>query len=129
MVISNLKWEVLQYWQNKEITEKGEVDNRNIKINKYQDDAKMFADGVTGNSNEMYQYGISSLITDRARVYKGGSWKDRAYWLTPGSRRFLDETQSTDAIGFRCAMDRLGSQTSKSKNNQRKKVDYNKKRR
>ena len=118
-----------QYWQNKEITEKGEVDNRNIKINKYQDDAKMFADGVTGNSNEMYQYGISSLITDRARVYKGGSWKDRAYWLTPGSRRFLDETQSTDAIGFRCAMDRLGSQTSKSKNNQRKKVDYNKKRR
>ena len=55
--------------------------------------------------------------------------KDRVYWLTPRSRRFLDETQSTDAIGFRCAMDRLGSQTSKSKNNQRKKVDYNKKRR
>ena len=111
-----------QYWQNKEITEKGEVDNRNIKINKYQDDAKMFADGVTGNSNEMYQYGISSLITDRARVYKGGSWKDRAYWLISRKQKILDETQSTDAIGFRCAMDRLGSQTSKSKNNQRKKL-------
>ena len=96
MVILNHKW--VQVLENKEITEKGEVDNRNIKINKYQKDAKMFADGVTGNSNEMYQYGISSLITDRARVYKGGSWKDRAYWLTPGSRRFLDETQSTDAF-------------------------------
>ena len=37
----------------------------------------------TGNSSEMYDYGSSSLITDRTRVYKGGSWKDRAYWLNP----------------------------------------------
>ena len=51
----------------------------------------------------------NSLINNRARVYKGGSWKDRAYWMTPGSRRFLDETQSTDFIGFRCAMIRVGS--------------------
>ena len=94
---------------NKEITEKGEVDNRNIKINKYQDDAKMFADGVSGNSNEMYQYGISSLITDRARVYKGGSWKDRVYWLTPEVED-LDETQSMDATDLD-VNDRLGSQT------------------
>jgi formylglycine-generating enzyme len=58
-----------------------------------------------------YQYGISSLINDRARVYKGGSWKDRAYWMSPGTRRFMDETQSTDDIGFRCAMVRVGSPT------------------
>jgi gliding motility-associated lipoprotein GldJ len=58
-----------------------------------------------------YAYGISSLINDRSRVYKGGSWKDLAYWLTPGSRRFIDETQSTDDIGFRCAMVRVGSPT------------------
>ena len=51
----------------------------------------------------------NSLINNRARVYKGGSWKDRAYWMTPGSRRFLDEAQSTDYIGFRCAMVRVGS--------------------
>jgi formylglycine-generating enzyme required for sulfatase activity len=50
-----------------------------------------------------------------ARVYKGGSWQDRAYWLSPGNRRYLDQEQSTATIGFRCVMDRLGSQTKKGK--------------
>lgn len=51
---------------------------------------------------------INSMITDHVRVYKGGSWKDRAYWLNPGSRRFLDENEAASDIGFRCAMTRLG---------------------
>jgi len=51
----------------------------------------------------------TTLISDHSRVYKGGSWRDRAYWLNAGSRRFLDERQSTCTIGFRCAMDRVGS--------------------
>ena len=49
------------------------------------------------------------MIDDKARVYKGGSWKDRVYFMTPGTRRFLDEKLSTDYIGFRCAMTRVGS--------------------
>lgn len=53
----------------------------------------------------------ASLISDRSRVYKGGSWKDRSYWLSPGARRFLEEDQSTDDLGFRCAMTRVGSPT------------------
>ncbi|MFN8143678.1 MAG: SUMF1/EgtB/PvdO family nonheme iron enzyme [Bacteroidia bacterium] len=56
-----------------------------------------------------YDFGITSLINDKARVYKGGSWKDRAYWLSPGARRFTDEQQRTNDIGFRCAMTRVGS--------------------
>ena len=56
-----------------------------------------------------YKYTVHTLINDRARVYKGGSWKDRAYWMSPGTRRFLDEDQATDNIGFRCAMARVGS--------------------
>lgn len=52
---------------------------------------------------------FSSLISDKVRVYKGGSWKDRAYWLIPGTRRFLDQDQATNDIGFRCAMTRVGS--------------------
>jgi len=51
----------------------------------------------------------TTLVSDKSRVYKGGSWKDRAYWLNSGSRRFLDEDKSTATIGFRCAMDRVGS--------------------
>ncbi len=57
----------------------------------------------------LYNSGTSTLIDDKARVVKGGSWKDRAYYMTPGSRRFLDENQSTDWLGFRCAMARVGS--------------------
>ena len=52
-----------------------------------------------------------SLVSDHARVYKGGSWKDIPYWSSPGARRYLDEDEATDYIGFRCAMSRVGSQT------------------
>jgi hypothetical protein len=61
----------------------------------------------------------TSLISDKSRVFKGASWKDRAYYLNPGTRRFLEEDRSLSTIGFRCAMDRIGSPsgigTSKSK--------------
>jgi len=58
-----------------------------------------------------YMSGKSTMIDDKARVVKGGSWKDLAYYLTPGTRRFLDENQQTDWLGFRCAMARVGSPT------------------
>lgn len=64
------------------------------------------------HSQTMYDYSITTMINDKARVYKGGSWKDVAYWMMPGTRRFLDEDHSTDYIGFRCAMDRVGGQIS-----------------
>jgi formylglycine-generating enzyme required for sulfatase activity len=51
-----------------------------------------------------------SLISDKSKVYKGGSWADRAYWLSAGNRRFLDQDKTSATIGFRCAMDRLGEQ-------------------
>jgi gliding motility-associated lipoprotein GldJ len=59
--------------------------------------------------NRMYQWGVTTLISNRSRVYKGGSWDDRAYYIQPAIRRFLDESQSTSDIGFRCAMSRAGS--------------------
>ena len=62
----------------------------------------------------------TSLISDEVRVYKGGSWKDRAYWLDPAQRRYLAQYQATDYIGFRCAMSRLGSKT----NNIKKKARH-----
>ncbi|MEM1258014.1 MAG: gliding motility lipoprotein GldJ [Bacteroidota bacterium] len=57
----------------------------------------------------------TSLINDEVRVYKGGSWRDRAFWLDPGQRRYLPQYMATDDIGFRCAMSRVGSK-SKTKN-------------
>ena len=61
------------------------------------------------STNQMYEYGVTSLITDKARVVKGGSWKDPAYYLSPGVRRFLDEDDASSTVGFRCAMIRVGS--------------------
>ena len=58
--------------------------------------------------NNAYSY---SLMGDNVRVVKGGSWKDIPYWAQPGNRRFLAEDESTDWIGFRCAMSRLGALT------------------
>jgi hypothetical protein len=58
------------------------------------------------NPRESYQM---SLVNDQAHVYKGGSWKDRAYWMVPGTRRFLDHRQAAPWLGFRCAMARVGS--------------------
>mgnify|MGYP000086872306 FL=1 len=51
----------------------------------------------------------TTLISDNAHVYKGGSWRDRAYWIVGSNRRFLDAELSSATIGFRCAMDRVGS--------------------
>ncbi|MDA9344894.1 gliding motility lipoprotein GldJ [Flavobacteriales bacterium] len=108
-------------------TEKSSQDTENIKIDKINNNTSKYKDSsFASNSNEMYDYGNTTLISDRTRVYKGGSWKDRAYWLNPGTRRFLDQSQSTDCIGFRCAMDRVGPSKSELKQNQRIEVDYSK---
>ena len=114
-------------WNNF-LSEKSDKDTSRVKLDKWNQNASKYKDAAkTGNSGEMYDYGSSSLITDRTRVYKGGSWKDRAYWLNPGTRRFLDQDQSSDAIGFRCAMDRVGAPKSNYKENQRRGADYSKK--
>jgi formylglycine-generating enzyme len=65
-------------------------------------------------SNNLYtglydKAGWNTLIDDHVRVYKGGSWKDVAYWMSPGTRRYLEEDSATATIGFRCAMIRAGS--------------------
>jgi len=60
-------------------------------------------------TEQMYEYGVTSLISDESRVIKGGSWNDGIFYLSPGSRRYLNEDESSATIGFRCAMIRVGS--------------------
>jgi hypothetical protein len=60
-------------------------------------------------SGVTYGYGITTLISDKSRVVKGGSWSDMPYWLSPGARRYLEEDQSSSTIGFRCAMTHYGA--------------------
>ena len=91
------------------------ADSRNFKDGDYRSqivegnkDWNAFKDKT--NTNSMYKDGqFSSLISDETRVYKGGSWKDRPYWLLPGTRRYKLETEAANDLGFRCAMTRVGS--------------------
>lgn len=88
------------------VTEEESKDRRNYQranvINYLDGDEQEFIE---------YEYGVTSLISDKSRVYKGGSWGDRAYFLSPGTRRHLEEDLSSSKIGFRCAMIRMGSPT------------------
>ncbi|OFX38697.1 MAG: gliding motility lipoprotein GldJ [Bacteroidetes bacterium GWE2_40_63] len=109
----------------REITEEEAIDRRNY----LQADNINYLDGDFASSidydNEdasrergskrMYKTGkdrndpmMTSLVSDHSRVYKGGSWRDRTYWLGAGTRRYLNENLSQDDLGFRCAMIRVG---------------------
>ncbi len=85
-----------------------EAENVN-RLNYKKSDVINYLDGDQPDYYAPYGYGQSSLINDKARVYKGGSWNDMAYYLSPGTRRYLQETQALSTLGFRCCMVRLGS--------------------
>jgi formylglycine-generating enzyme required for sulfatase activity len=108
------------------VTVEENIKRRNYQYSDYRDyldgdaeSSQYYQDGGSEGQANMYDYGTSTLIGNTTRVYKGGSWKDRAYWLSPGTRRFLEEDQATDYIGFRCAMDRVGFQNLDEKRNKR----------
>jgi gliding motility-associated lipoprotein GldJ len=91
---------------------------------KMKDDQRMYDSpkhnvSVDSLGNMVKKYDKSSkrttLINDDVRVYKGGSWRDRAYWLDPAQRRYFPQDIATDFIGFRCAMSRVGPKADKKK--------------
>jgi sulfatase modifying factor 1 len=93
-----------------DVTEEDNIKRRNYK----RADNIGFKDELQYTDLEQkYDFGVTSLIDNAARVYKGGSWADRAYYMSPGNRRYLDQEQSTAMIGFRCVMDRVGDMTKK----------------
>jgi len=75
---------------------------------------KILADSL-GKMNKKFDKSDkrTTLVDDNVRVYKGGSWRDRAYWLDPASRRFFPQDMATDYIGFRCAMSKVGPKSKK----------------
>jgi len=109
----------------REITQEEAIDRRNYQqadnINYMDGDFESsisFSDEDASRergSNRMYDNGktrndprMTSMVSDHTRVYKGGSWRDRTYWLGSGTRRYLNENFSQDDLGFRCSMIRVG---------------------
>jgi sulfatase modifying factor 1 len=64
-----------------------------------------------GDESSMVEYEMdaTTLISDETRVIKGGSWADLAYYLSPGTRRYMQQDDASSTLGFRCAMIRVGS--------------------
>lgn len=113
-------------------TQFSKSDNKNFRdgdksSSRYYDESNISEDedmynspqnAVTLSNGEIErQYDDSSsrttLIDDYVRVYKGGSWKDREYWLDPAQRRYFPQDKATNDIGFRNAMSTVGSKSSK----------------
>lgn len=87
------------------------TDQELIGNNRYETrtaDVRAYGDGDS-LSQFSYNYGNTSLLNNDTKVIKGGSWADRAYYLSPGTRRFMQSNQASSTVGFRCVMDRLGS--------------------
>ena len=136
IVARNLPGEILQVPVDENDTylrtQFSESDNRNFRDGDKQSSRyfQSFAD-ADSESDRMYDSPINriekdstamvkkydhantrtTLIDNEVRVYKGGSWRDREYWLDPAQRRYLPQTMATDDIGFRNAMSRVGSKS------------------
>ena len=93
--------------------EEGEDSNADITRKMYDSPKHTVGANSDGTLNREYDKSNTrtSLVDDQARVYKGGSWKDREFWIDPAQRRFYPEDMATDYIGFRCAMSRVGSRS------------------
>ncbi|HPF67851.1 MAG: SUMF1/EgtB/PvdO family nonheme iron enzyme [Flavobacteriales bacterium] len=111
------------------VTVEENIDRRNYRESDNIDfidgdiNSSIYYDQAGYEGNPMYDWGKSTLINDHSRVYKGASWADRIYWANPGTRRYLDERQSTATIGFRCAMTRVGSPVGLGDEKRRSKID------
>ena len=103
--------------------EEGEDSNSDVTRKMYDSPKHIVGANSDGTMNREYDKSNTrtSLVNDQARVYKGGSWKDREFWIDPAQRRFYPEDMATDFIGFRCAMSRVGSKSmNKKKRNEMK---------
>lgn len=77
---------------------------------------QVYADSTGGLQREYDKSNNrTTLVSNEVRVIKGGSWRDRAYWLDPAQRRYFPQDMASDYIGFRCAMSRVGSKSQKGK--------------
>ena len=107
---------VVNDWGRIEITYDPEDDKRNYldgdSTSRFETDYPLDTIGLSEEQKATVKVDPTDIlaprITDNTRVYKGGSWNDRIYWLDPTTRRYMDQDGRSSTIGFRCAMSMLG---------------------
>ena len=109
---------ILTAYGTLEVEFEGRDDKRNFRdgdtYSLFVTDYPLDTVGLTEEQMANVKYDPSDIlaprINDETRVYKGGSWNDRIYWLNPTTRRFKQQNESSSTIGFRCAMSILGEE-------------------
>jgi gliding motility-associated lipoprotein GldJ len=109
---------ILTAYGTLEVEFEGSDDKRNFRdgdtYSLFVTDYPLDTVGLTEEQMANVKYDPSDIlvprVNDETRVYKGGSWNDRIYWLNPTTRRFKQQNESSSTIGFRCAMSILGEQ-------------------
>ena len=94
-----------------------EDDKRNYKdgdlMSRIDTDYPLDTVGLTAEQMENVKQDPTDVLAPRidnhSRVYKGGSWNDRLYWLNPTTRRYMNQSKSSSTVGFRCAMSIVGN--------------------
>ncbi|MBX2826984.1 MAG: gliding motility lipoprotein GldJ [Flavobacteriaceae bacterium] len=106
-----------RYYQSFGSEEDEELDDSKRMYNSPRHSVTAAGDEQEGDLNRQYDKSSNrtTLVDNQVRVYKGGSWRDRDYWLDPAQRRYFPQDMATDYIGFRCAMSRVGSKSQKAK--------------
>lgn len=68
-------------------------------------------DRIKYRNNDSKDYPVydSIIAQNDQRVYKGANWSDTEKWVEPSFRRHLSKFDGSAVVGFRCAMDRVGS--------------------
>lgn len=87
-----------QTWEELQASQNNEKSDYRYDVRGYKDESK----------DELY--GKTTLVNNKSRVYKGGSWNDRAYWLNPATRRYMQQDEANAMTGFRCAMTMVGNE-------------------
>ena len=106
---------------NKKDGDKGSGRFFDLEDDQFNNESRMYnspinvRDTITGKLNKYDVRKRTTLISNKSRVHKGGSWQDREFWLDPAQRRYLPEYMSSNYIGFRCATDIVGALSYKKK--------------
>jgi formylglycine-generating enzyme required for sulfatase activity len=61
------------------------------------------------NMSANYPFHDSIVKENDLRVVKGANWSDTEKWVQPSFRRTMNKFETSPLVGFRCAMDRVGS--------------------
>ncbi len=99
------------------------VAHRILRSSEYIDSTKQFYRNLIEDYiNERIKFETIYFNNSPVKIVKGGSWADASLYLMPGVDTFYKEDASSAKIGFRVAMDSIGSPSRKNYKRKNKRI-------